>query len=152
MSVPSVIIRPASQTTSAGAERAHVDEGAAGEHQAADADEHDRGMRTPRPPIAASSQSTNVLADRRRRPSRVEDRREEEPERDQAEPDELGMVMSASARPPSVVRFFTREGVRRRSGRFLRLAAMPATLRRPRPGVLRHSPRAMGLAVNRRAG
>ena len=120
-----------------GPERPHVEERAAEEHQAADADECGgrdvRGV-----PEEVAQAQLHLLPDDAALPAEVREAREEEPERGQAEAGQLGVRCarrSALGGAP-FVRFLTREGVRGRSRRFFFLAAMWSPLRRATPQPL----------------
>jgi hypothetical protein len=86
----------------AGAERADVDELAARDHQRADGDERDR--RHVRAPAECRDEPVrDRAADDASVPAQVEDAAEEEPERDEPEPPELGMVVRLRATGPGAL-------------------------------------------------
>ena len=117
------------------AERAHVDERAARDHQAADGDERDR-----QPPRGAADQRVEAVderaADVAAVPADVEDAAEEEPERDEAEAPELRVVEAPRLRglrggllPPGADGFRTQRALAllaRHEGPFARAAHAPS--------------------------
>ena len=102
-------------------ERTDVEQVAACEQQSSERDERDRQD------VGGASDdvrehSGEPRADGAAVEAEIEDRCEDEPEREQCEPEQLvlvGRALSLRPRP-----FFTREGTRGRSGRFFLLAAM----------------------------
>ena len=108
------------------AERLHVEKGAAEEHHAADDDERER-LRVRGRADRVAQRRVHVLCGDASLPAQVEERDEEEPDGDEPEPDQLGVLVGSACRPffLFVVRFFTRDGSGR-SGRFFLLAAMEA--------------------------
>ena len=110
-----------------GAERLHVEESAAEEHQGAD--DHEReGRHVGGRPDHVAEARFDLLADDTALPAQVEQRGEEEADGDEPEARSARDARGRREHALSsfVVRFFTREGVRGRSGRFFFLAAMEA--------------------------
>ena len=103
-------------------------------------------------PISLVEPVDDLLAADAAVPAEVEQRGEEEPGREQAEPDQLGAVVAA--RGLRWVRFFTRAGLRGRRGRFVRRRAIGRSLRRRRrdPGDAVSSAASAGHAATRRVG
>ena len=79
----------------AGAERIHVEQRAPEEHQAADDDERERRGVRGRPDHVPEAR-LDLLAGDASLPAEIEQRREEEPDRDEPEPDQLRMLVRST--------------------------------------------------------
>ena len=89
---PSAASRPKARHGQTGAEWAHVDERAAGDHQGADDDEGDRCDVRGRADRGHEAVG-DPTADHASTPPEIQDRRQEDAQRHEPEPDELGVLL-----------------------------------------------------------